>query len=208
LVYDSIKDAAMKLMPAATLALTLSAISGCAVLANKPAIDTQTVAVAVRVPAGQFVKFMLKAKGDVTYQCQSVTNNTTEFAWSQGAPSATLSMANGRSVGRFYGGPTWEADDGSSVTARVIASADAGAGNMPLQLLQAVQSEGNARFNTITYIQRLNTRGGLMPSSVCNASLKGQRELVNYEADYVFYSAPKAPEAATDAKPNAGNNPL
>lgn len=195
----------MKLMPAATLALALSAISGCAVLANKPTIDTSAVAEAVRVPAGQFIKFILTAKGDVTYQCQSVTNNTTQFAWSEGAPSASLTLPNGRSVGRFYGGPTWEADDGSSVTARVIASADAGAGNMPLQLLQAVQSVGHARFNDITYIQRLRTQGGLVPRSACNVSLKNQRELVSYQADYVFYSAPTAPEAKTEATPNPSN---
>ena len=41
----------------------------------------------------------------------------------------------------------------------------------------------------ITYIQRVNTRGGVAPTEPCNASLKGTKKTVQYSADYVFYKA-------------------
>jgi hypothetical protein len=39
----------------------------------------------------------------------------------------------------------------------------------------------------VTYIQRLNTVGGIAPKEPCEASSAGQRRQVKYEADYVFY---------------------
>ena len=39
----------------------------------------------------------------------------------------------------------------------------------------------------VSYIQRLNTKGGVAPATTCDAMGKGKREVVAYEADYVFY---------------------
>ena len=39
----------------------------------------------------------------------------------------------------------------------------------------------------VSYIQRLNTKGGVAPALACDAATKGQRRQVAYEADYVFY---------------------
>ena len=41
----------------------------------------------------------------------------------------------------------------------------------------------------VTYIQRVNTRGGVAPAMPCDAMTKGSRTTVPYSADYVFYKA-------------------
>jgi hypothetical protein len=46
---------------------------------------------------------------------------------------------------------------------------------------------GNLLANT-TFIQRLNTAGGAVPTSACTV---GQTELVPYTADYFFFRAVK-----------------
>mgnify|MGYP006171518583 FL=1 len=42
-------------------------------------------------------------------------------------------------------------------------------------------------FEGTSYIQRLNTRGGVAPQASCTASNQGQRMQVAYQADYVVY---------------------
>ena len=39
----------------------------------------------------------------------------------------------------------------------------------------------------VTYIQRLNTRGGVAPAAACAAANIGAKQQVAYQADYVFY---------------------
>jgi hypothetical protein len=46
---------------------------------------------------------------------------------------------------------------------------------------------GNGAMTGITYIQRVNTKGGVAPSEACNAGMAGTKKMVPYQADYVFY---------------------
>ena len=39
----------------------------------------------------------------------------------------------------------------------------------------------------VTYIQRLKTVGGVAPAMACAAANKGEKQVVTYAADYVFY---------------------
>lgn len=62
------------------------------------------------------------------------------------------------------------------------------AGSIQCLLLQSVGNKkgptgGNLLFNT-TFIQRLNTRGGAVPTTACSV---GQTQLVPYTADYFFF---------------------
>ncbi|MGH8772996.1 MAG: DUF3455 domain-containing protein, partial [Burkholderiales bacterium] len=59
--------------------------------------------------------------------------------------------------------------------------------NIPLQLVQANPATGEGKFSGVTYIQRLNTKGGVAPSDLCNSMTAGTKKMVNYSADYVFY---------------------
>lgn len=68
-------------------------------------------------------------------------------------------------------------------------------GAIPWLLLKVVGSEpgptGGDRLTVTTYMQRVNTMGGLAPSIGCTlAEDVGKREFVQYEADYVFYYKP------------------
>jgi hypothetical protein len=64
---------------------------------------------------------------------------------------------------------------------------DGGAGNIPWLLLAATPSGADGRFAGVTSIQRVATRGGVEPSSGCDASKAGQEARVPYAADYYFY---------------------
>ena len=41
----------------------------------------------------------------------------------------------------------------------------------------------------VSYIQRVATHGGVAPQSGCMAQNKGERQIVKYQADYVFWAA-------------------
>jgi hypothetical protein len=59
---------------------------------------------------------------------------------------------------------------------------------IPWLLLKAVSNEGDGRMAKITYIQRLDTAGGIAPpASDCNASRLDTVERVDYVATYFFY---------------------
>lgn len=180
----------MKFMPAAAVALTALSVSACSMLASKPTVADASIPASLRVPAGQFVKYRYAASGDVTYQCLPASDRPGQFAWVQMLANATLNTRSGRSVGRYYGGPTWEANDGSQVVGSVVASVDSTTSGLPQQLIQTVASEGKASFSGISYIQLLNTQGGGSPSATCDYSARTQRQQVGFQADFVFYSAP------------------
>ncbi len=85
------------------------------------------------------------------------------------------------------GRPVWESRDGSTVEAARKATAPAGTGNIPALLLQAVVTTGGSdgnRLSGTTWVQRLNTAGGVAPAGACTP---GDTSAVPYTADYVFW---------------------
>jgi hypothetical protein len=62
------------------------------------------------------------------------------------------------------------------------------AGSIPCLLLQSVGNQqgptGGKLLANVTFVQRLNTRGGAAPTTACSV---GQTQLVPYTADYFFY---------------------
>lgn len=94
-----------------------------------------------------------------------------------------------KAIGKYYGGPTWESMDGSKVTGKQLAISPSAAGNIPMQLVQANPATGSGAMTGVTYIQRVNTIGGVAPALPCDATKVGSKQLVKYQADYVFYKA-------------------
>lgn len=41
----------------------------------------------------------------------------------------------------------------------------------------------------VSYIQRVAIKGGVAPMTDCSAANKGKREIVKYQADYIFWAA-------------------
>ena len=151
--------------------------------------DNASLPEAVRVPAGHKQTMNTLGAGEITYECRAKKDMPTAFEWAFVGPVATLADGSGRLVGKYYAGPTWEANDGSKVTGKQVATAPAGAGNIPLQLVKAEPAMGMGAMQGVAYIQRLNTVGGVAPAEACDASKAGTRKQVGYRADYVFYRA-------------------
>ena len=94
------------------------------------------------------------------------------------------------------GNATWQSSFDSSkvwavATGTVVAGTDAScpnSGSIPCLRLQSVGNQegpnGGQILAKTTFVQRLNTRGGAAPTSICTV---GQAQLVPYTADYVFF---------------------
>jgi hypothetical protein len=99
-----------------------------------------------------------------------------------------LNSRAGQSVGKYYGPPaTWESDDGSKINGTQIAVSPAPQGNIPLQLVKTSPAIGEGVMKGISFIQRVQTKGGVAPSAVCDATILEAKQIVNYQADYIFY---------------------
>ena len=114
-------------------------------------------------------------------------------SWVFKAPHAVLFASHederGEVVGIHFGGPAWEGNDGSKVVGARVASVVMNPNAIPWLLLQGATTTGAGIFTGTTYIQRLNTLGGLAPTTP--GSVAGEEALVPYIADYYFYRAQK-----------------
>ena len=142
---------------------------------------------AVRVPAGHAMSMKVVGVGELTYECRLKANDAAAYEWAFVGPVAKLLDGRSKEVGKYYAGPTWEAMDGSKVTGKQVAVAPASAGSIPLQLVKAEPATGAGAMSGITYIQRVNTKGGVAPAEPCSAQSSGTRKQVPYQADYVFF---------------------
>lgn len=139
----------------------------------------------IKVPAGYSPILTTHAKGDQIYQC---TLNKGEYAWETQAPDAKLFDAQGNIVGNHTAGPLWEYKEGSRVVGRVVNKIDMAPGKaISWLLVEVVSHKGNGLFSNVSFINRINTHGGLPPSSGCEANHLGSEKRVAYTADYVFY---------------------
>lgn len=48
---------------------------------------------------------------------------------------------------------------------------------------------GAGAMTGVTHIQRVAIKGGVAPASLCSPASKGAREIVKYQADYIFWKA-------------------
>ncbi len=165
--------------------------AACGSAPTAPAMYSQAaLPAAVQVPSGHRVVLETVGAGDITYECREKANAAGQFEWIFAGPAATLNDRQGRSIGRYYGPPaTWAASDGSAITGTQLAVAPAGDGNIPLQLVKANPATGQGAMSGISHIQRVATRGGVAPATTCDAAGKGKRQIVKYQADYIFWKA-------------------
>ena len=143
-------------------------------------------------PTGNKVFLVAHATGVQIYKC---TNTATGPAWTLLAPEADLVGNNDKNViVKHFAGPTWQAKDGSTVTKDPLTankSALGAAGAIPWLLIKTNAAAGpnGDRLARTTFIQRINTVGGLAPTSGCGASTLNTETRVDYQADYVFWKA-------------------
>jgi hypothetical protein len=133
---------------------------------------------------------VVHAIGVQKYTCQA------SGTWLFTDPEATLYKTTGVSkpIGTHFlnfatGRPVWQFKDGSSVEAARKASASGGSGNIAWLLLQQAATTAGSdgdRLSSTTWVQRLNTSGGVAPAGTCTP---GDNVAVAYTTDYVFWKA-------------------
>jgi hypothetical protein len=173
------------------------------------ALVPPTVDVSIQTPAGVTLEQRFHAEGFQVYTCTGTAGadgGATTYAWKLKAPDATLYDDTCAAVGTHYAGPTWESDaDGSTVVGSRIAGFTVDASAVPWLLLSATANTGTGIFSSITYIQRVDTTGGLMPTSGCSAATVNTDQSVPYTATYYFYTGPASDAGdAGDAGDSAG----
>lgn len=145
----------------------------------------------IAVPAGSVLLFSSHAEGVQTYECQN-------GQWGFRAPKALLFKPGTYQLTAIhYGGidrgltpgPWWESvRDGSRIRGGEALSAPSpNANSIPLLRLRVLEHAGAGVFGPISYIQRLNTKGGVGPTGACST---GEQRWVAYAADYYFYRNP------------------
>ncbi len=140
----------------------------------------------LKAPEGAKLVLVADAKGDQVYSCNEQNG---QYAWALKAPEAQLFDKLGKVLGRHFAGPTWELSDKSVVTGKMIARADAPDKDaIPWLLVGVVDHSGSGQLSNVSYIQRLNTKGGKAPSS-CDPSSAGKEVRSPYSATYLFYES-------------------
>jgi hypothetical protein len=163
-----------------------SALLACALAGSAQVMATDQrapeVPAALKVPAGNVVHFRVHAEGYQVYKWMVVNE---EAMWVFQRPDAVLFQGQKGVVGMHYGGPTWESISGSKVVGMRLAGATVDPKSVAWLLLQATSVSGPGILARTTFIQRVNTVGGLAPSSP--GTVEGEEAEVPYTADYVFY---------------------
>lgn len=169
------------LLAAVAVALGVALVAQGATASTAPPPVPQDIA----VPAGNVLFDMGNAEGFQIYTCQAA-------GWTLQQPMAVLTQGGHKPFALHYGGPTWMALDGSAVVGTRAGIAPAPTpGSIPWLLLSAAPANGSAdgALSGTTFIQRLNTTGGVAPASGCDADHLGATAPVFYTADYYFYRA-------------------
>ncbi len=143
----------------------------------------------LKVPDGEELVLKVSATGYQIYACKAGADGRP--AWTMKMPLAEVFDEKGAVIGSHYGGPTWKLQDGSEVTGKLLAKADApDASAIPWLLVSVASNSGKGALGKATTIHRVNTMGGLPPAS-CGESDLGKEAKSAYTADYYFYAAKK-----------------
>jgi hypothetical protein len=162
----------------------MKAVYSIAVLAGSVAVAVAASAEpqpSIDVPHATIVA-TYHAEGAQLYQCSPDADRKLEWRFRE--PIASL-ISEGTTVGRHYAGPIWEHRDGSTVKAKVVASAPGVTpDDIPWLRLDVVSQLGDGALHGVTRVQRINTRGGVAAGPCSEA---GVYRSVPYSADYVFF---------------------
>src|SRR6185312_13505037 len=151
-------------------------------------VQKPTVPDSIQAPAGEELILIARATGFQIYVCRPDANG--KPAWTLKAPDAEIFDERGRSIGRHFGRPTWQLNDGSQITGKMAAKVDAPHSKaIPWLLLTVTGHSGSGKLSGVTSVQRVNTVGGLAPSAAECTAQGGEVEFKSsYSADYYFYA--------------------
>jgi hypothetical protein len=141
----------------------------------------------MHVPAGNYVAWRAPAQGFITYACRLSKVGESKLTWTIVGENATL---GGRTdLQAVYASPpnSWRAQDGSSLTGLEVVRAHVGSARLYDQLVLANPAPEAGILSGVTYIQRIVSSGGAAPASRCDESSAGDKTVVQYHAEYVFW---------------------
>ena len=162
------------------------AILGLAAIAVATDNRAPVVPTDLEAPGGtNKVHFHTYAAGVQIYRATYTTAYPPRLVWTFVAPEALLFDADNNIVGTHYAGPTWESNSGSLVVGARVSGATLSPDDIPWLLLRAVSTAGPGVFERTTFIQRVNTVGGVMPSTL--PTHVDQEARVPYTTEYFFY---------------------
>lgn len=137
----------------------------------------------IKVPDGQQPVLKLAARGVQVFRCEQRSG---ALGWWFRLPEAELLDERGAVAGRHGADFSFELNDGSRLLGRVTASESAPQPEDLRWLLLATRSFGQGALTGVTYVQRVNTRGG-MPPARCERAQLNQLLRVDFSADFIFY---------------------
>jgi hypothetical protein len=140
----------------------------------------------IKVPDGHKLLFKREAEGVQIYVSRE--GPTDAPAWFIKAPLADL-FEKGKRAGYHYGGPTWESLEGGKVVhddSDKIVSVPAPNPKEDIPWLRIkVKADPRGNFSKVTYILRMETKGGVAPARA--PERLGTEIGVKYKAVYYFY---------------------
>jgi len=152
--------------------------------ADGPVLPAQCGTIVVE--AGNKLDSHVYAKGVQVYQW-----NASTMFWDFVGPRADLFAEESfhGEIGSHFAGPNWQSKGGSRVKAAAIPGKSCVPETSAIAwlLLQATENTASGMFRDVTFIQRVNTTGGLMPT--VPGTLHGEIKEVEYTAEYYFYKA-------------------
>ena len=152
--------------------------------ADGPELPAQCGAI---VPeAGNKLDSHVYAKGVQVYRWNAATN-----FWDFVGPRADLFAEESYhgEIGTHFTGPRWQSKGGSRVKAEAIQGKSCAPDTTAIAwlLLRATETTAFGMFRDVTFIQRVNTTGGLRPTEP--GAEDGEIKEVEYTAEYYFYKA-------------------
>jgi hypothetical protein len=153
--------------------------------------QTSGIPSSLQAPAGEKLVLQTHATGWQVYTCGTGPDGKPQ--WTLKGPDADLHDEKGAVIGHHSTGPSWKYKDGSLVTGKAVAHADApNPKAVAWLLLTATGHSGDGLFAKVSSIQRIHTEGGQPPPvTECKPAANTPDARSSYTADYYFYAPEK-----------------
>jgi Protein of unknown function (DUF3455) len=137
----------------------------------------------IKAPGDVEPALALTATGVQIFRCEP---DKDAFHWAFRLPEGELRDARGQVVAHHGAGYSFEHVDGSRLLGSIVGY-DSAPGNASVRwLLLRTRSFGQGEFEKVTYVQRIDTEGG-MPPEQCLADQVNQILRVPFSARFIFY---------------------
>jgi hypothetical protein len=137
----------------------------------------------LKSPEGATEWLRLHGQGTQIFRCELRAG---VHKWINRLPEAELRDADGKLTARHGANQTFEHVDGSRLVGEVADHVPAPQDGALPWLLLKTRSFGKGTLVGVSYIERINTAGGMPPES-CDATQDNQLLRVSFSADFLFF---------------------